>query len=696
MAAVVLTDKELDLATPQQIARVLDCHRTRIFEYQRRYRDGGIEGVRTQRRGPRAGHKLNGKTLKQAQRLLDQSLSNRRVAAKCEVSEGAIRAALKQGRLVNNDSVGGSNQQGAPPPESSSATRTTESTTVSTPRERSDADASCDGGIGVKRVMDRAFARVGVLREAPPEFVASQSVSRAGVLIALPTLIEQGLIDIGVAVYGELKNSYFGLSSMLLTFAFMALLRIKSIEGLTAHAPGEFGIALGLDRAPEMRTARRKLKEMGERGLANEFAQQLTRRWAAEDPDALGYLYVDGHVRPYHGRAHRLPKTHVQRRRLCMPATTDYWVNDADAEPLFFVTAAANDGLLAMLEAEILPQARKLVGEGRRFTLIFDREGWSPKSFKRWTKLGIDVLTYRKGKYDDWPTQSFGEFPAKVAGKDIVYQLGERSVLLAKGFWMREVRRLCPDGHQTSVMTTRQDLTVLDVAARMFSRWKQENFFRYMRHEFAIDHLPTEAVEAADPTRFVPNPALKGKLVALHKARAHKAKLESEYGQRAFHNPEPQRASMRGFKIANAGLARAVRLAENEISRIQSEIASLPQRVEIGSLMDEHEIVRLERERKTICDNIKMVGYRAETQLANLVGPLLPCRGDEARSFLKKVFDLPADILPDHDNNMLRVSLHSMANPRSNRALRELCGVLNQIETTFPGTDFRLAFQAAE
>ena len=80
------------------------------------------------------------------------------------------------------------------------------------------------------------------------------------------------------------------------------------------------------------------------------------------NPEALGFLYVDGHVRPYNGRTHKLPKTHVARRRLSMPATTDVWVNDANTEPLFFVTAEANDSLLSMLEKQILPEVRKLVG----------------------------------------------------------------------------------------------------------------------------------------------------------------------------------------------------------------------------------------------------------------------------------------------------------------------------------------------
>jgi len=37
----------------------------------------------------------------------------------------------------------------------------------------------------------------------------------------------------------------------------------------------------------------------------------------------MGFLYVDGHVRVYHGKE-ALPKAHVAQRRLPMPATTDY------------------------------------------------------------------------------------------------------------------------------------------------------------------------------------------------------------------------------------------------------------------------------------------------------------------------------------------------------------------------------------
>ena len=237
--------------------------------------------------------------------------------------------------------------------------------------------------MATKREAERALAPTGLVVEAPSQFTAAESVAKAGVLVALPALLGQGRIEVGHQVYGGLKHGYYGLTSMLLTFGVMALVRIKSTEGLATYAPGEFGLVLGLDRAPEMKTARRKLAELAGRNQALEFSRAFSERWATEAPAALGYLYLDGHVRPYHGRTLPLPKTHVPRRRLCMPATTDYWVHDANAEPLLFVTAPANEGLLAMMDTALLPELRRLVGAGRRVTLIFDREGWSPRGFGR-------------------------------------------------------------------------------------------------------------------------------------------------------------------------------------------------------------------------------------------------------------------------------------------------------------------------
>jgi len=200
-----------------------------------------------------------------------------------------------------------------------------------------------------------------------------------------------------------------------------------------ARGPREAEV-LGLDRAPEQKTVRRKLAELGWRGRGLELIEAFARRWATEQPHLLDFLYIDGHVRPYHGRAHTLPKTWVARRRLAMPATTDYWVNDAFGEPLFFVTAPANGGLLAILEDKILPEIRSLVGPGRRVTLVMDRQAWSPDRFQRWAEEeGFDVLTYRKGSYDRWPAERFTRVEGSLWGHRVRYPLAEDTLELSNG-----------------------------------------------------------------------------------------------------------------------------------------------------------------------------------------------------------------------------------------------------------------------
>ena len=682
-AAAMLTNPVLGLATPSQMAKVLGRHRSRVHEYRKRYQDGGAKALEVKRRGPRGPNKFKGIVRSRAQTCLNEGTSYRKVAELVGVDEKTIRNAVKEGRLLRTKQA------------ANYAHRASDEA-PSTPRERSQEDASCAGGVATTREEERALAPTGLLVEATPQFERAESVAKAGVLVALPALLGQGLVEVGQQLYGSLKNGYDGVTSMLLSFGLMALVRIKSIEGLTNHAPGEFGRVLGLDRAPEMKTARRTLAELAGRGLALEFSRALAERWATEAPDALGYLYIDGHVRPYHGRTLTLPKTHVPRRRLCMPATTDYWVNDANAEPLLFITAPATEGLLAMMEQELLPQIRTLVGEERRVTLIFDREGWSPKTFRTWTTAGFDVITYRKGRYRDWQWRCFKEVIIEHCGRTVTYLLAERMVRVAKGFRMREVRRLCDNGHQTSVVTTRRDLSIETVALRMFSRWQQENFFRYMRHEFALDHLPTTAVEPADPARSVPNPTVKETQRKRDQVTAQLAKAEQAYGQQAHDNPEQQCRTVRSFKISQAELGRTIKKLRSAREQLDAEITALPARVPVRETMHGEPIVRLERERKIITDTVKMVAYRAETQLANLVGPLLLSRHDAARKFMRQVFELPADLLPDYERGELKVRLHSMTTPRDNRALASLCGVLNELHVNYPDTELRLVLEATQ
>jgi hypothetical protein len=515
-------------------------------------------------------------------------------------------------------------------------------------------------------------------------------VPGAGVLLALPALLHEGLLEVAESVYGGLRKGFFGLRSVLLTLAFMALLRIKTPEQLTEHAPGELGLLLGLDRAPEVKTLRRKLREMGERRLADTLARALADRWAQAEPDVLGLLYIDGHVRPYHGRTHVLLKQHVPQRRMAMPGTKDFWVNDERAEPLFFVTAEATEGLLAMLDAQLLPEVRRLVGPDLRVTIAFDREGWSPEHFARWKSEGFDVLTYRKGAQSRWRKGSFKEVEGTVAGAEVKYQLAERRVSLANGLRVREVRRLSGDGHQTAVITTRVDLPLLEVAHRMFSRWRQENFFRYMRHEFALDHLCTYDVEPADPKRLVPHPQRRPLERQLRMARAGLAQLVA----RRVEMKPGATARVGRRRVTEDDADRLIHQRAAEIERLKLRLVALPARVPLDDIIDADAIVQLERERKVLSDAVKMITFRAETSLARLVAPFFARHDEEARKLLKSVFQATADLVPQPRAKRLTVRFHGLANPRASRTLRNLCDAVNMLGVLDPGTNLQLHFEA--
>ncbi len=663
----------LGLAGLKSLGDALGMDPSTVFRSRKRFEAGGVEAVSSRKRGPKEATKLTAQVCAQAQRCLDEGWSIRRSADEVGVSEGALRQAIKRGLVM------GKTPRSAPAALERSG-----------PAQRAAEDQACEQGVAVKRTSERALACVGKLSEAPPVFKASEAVPGAGVLLAIPALLEQGLLDVGLGVYGSLRNGFFGLRSVLLILSFMALLRIRNPEQLTGRAPGELGLLLGLDRAPEVKTLRGKLGEMGKRKLARLFHLRSAERWASQMPDLLGLLYFDGHVRPYHGRKHKLPEHHVQRRGRPMPGTQDFHVNDGRADPLFCVTAEATESLLAMMDGHLLPEVRRLVGAKRRVTIVFDREGWSPESFKRWHDQGFDVLTYRKGKQTRWQERFFTQRTSHVDGRKVTYRLAERCVKLSNGLAVREVRRLTDDGHQTSVITTVRNLSTFQVAHRMFSRWRQENFFRYMRHEFALDHLCTNAVEPADPKRLVSNPQRRKLDKQLRCARSSRSNLVT---RRSELKPG-ETARVGGRTLSEDELDALLLKKEREIDQLKARVSALPKEVPLDEVLETDEIVRLEPERKLITDAIKMIAYRAESSLARLTEPFFARHEDEVRTFLKSVFQATADLIPDQRHRILTVRFHGLSNPRSTRALRALCEVASTTDICYPDTALRLHFEA--
>jgi hypothetical protein len=537
------------------------------------------------------------------------------------------------------------------------------------------------------RRLDRVFARLGLLDDAAPLFGSRSEVPRAGVLLAVPALVGSGIFDCAQEVYGSIGPAFFGLRTTIMTLLLMALWRIRRPEGLKEHSPTDLGCVLGVDRAPEVKTLRHKLARLAAMEKATMLGHALAQRRVARRGDALGFLYVDGHVRVYHG-TRRLPKAHVARMRLSMPATSDYWVNDSAGDPVFVMTAEANAGLAKMLPP-VLDEIRALVGP-RRVTVVFDRGGYSPKLFQQIVAAGFDLLTYRKGRVPRIPLRRFHTCRIRVEGRQVSYALADQEVRLLKGaLRLRQVTRLADTGHQTPILTSRRDLSPAWVAHRMFDRWRQENFFKYLREEYALDALADYAVAPDDPAREVPNPAWARIDAQYRQALAHLERLQSEYGVGAFANAERRRPTMRGFKIAHRKLCRQMRDARRRVARLQARRAKVPRRVPVQSLSSEP-VVKLAPETKHLTNLIKMVAYQAESELLRIVAPHYHRADDEGRTLIQAALASAADMRVT--SREIHVTLAPQSSPHRSRAIAALCSILNETASRFPGSKLRLRF----
>ncbi len=603
------------------------------------------------------------------------------------VPDSTLRKAITAGRLQR---LCAANAPGAP-----------EVATSKSARSQVDADAAKGMGTACTRADERMAASLGLIKSARTRYDPCLDVPQGGVLAGLPALCANGLLS-GLGRYVSLPDGgYYTALHILVLLAFMALARIRRPEGLRHIPPGELGKTIGLDRVPEVRTLREKIAIISEQGKPQEWMKELSGQWMMADPQEAGYLYVDGHVRVYHGQEANLPRRFVSREKLCLRGTTDYWVNDALGRPFFVVSQPLSDGLCATLVEQIVPDLLKSVPEQpsdealvadpllHRFVVIFDREGSSYSLLAKLWEKRIGAITYRKAVKDLWPIEDFAqvEVPVPAGGMTTMLLASRRSGLSAGcgSIPVLEVRRLTKTGHQTAIITTAQRLQSPVVAGRMFSRWCQENFFAYMMQHYDIDGLVQYGSENIPGTTEVVNPqwrVLDKEVKAIH---ARIRKLSADLGTRMIENNSTDIEQCAEI-LGDIEQLRADLADRKEKRRKQKR------KVTIDELPEVDRPTQLRPLAKMFTDTVKMIAYRAETTLVGLLVPHL-AKEDEARALIRELFVSAADILPDEKENTLTVRIHRMACQAHDKAIAALLDDLNKENFLHPETGMKMRYE---
>jgi Transposase protein len=702
----------INAATQLEVAEAFAVKPATVRRWDAQHADAGVAGLLPERKGPKRKSKLTGDTVAAIRRLRQGGASYRAAAAATGVSEGSVRNALKPAGVGvdSGEPCAPTGSDDPPPQEQEQEVEGGPVPEVDTGAEDDCRATACavmavpPAGVPVladprPRGAERVLARFGLLESAPPVFTACARAPLAGLLLAVPALAATGLAKTAHQVYGALPNGFYSLDTMLCEGVFRALLGQARAEGAAWVDPVALGRVLGLDRAPEVKTIRRKIGLLAEAGKAGDWIAAMARRHVEARPEQAAVCYIDGHVRAYQG-TRKIAKTHVPRLKFPAPATVETWVSDAAGDPLLVVMAEPAASLAGELR-RLIPELRRLVGDDRRVLVGFDRGGWSPTLFADLHAAGFDTLTWRKGAAADIDEHAFAEHShTDEHGRVHSWRLTDTEVTLditegpRKGevFAMRQISLFeSTRTRQMHILTTRRDLPAAEIRYRMGSRWRQENHYRYARIHFDLDSHDTYRAADDDQNRTVPNPAKKPAYQQVENARRalHSAETLRDRELLAASCPPPGATTVLTNTMIDT-INADVHAAEATLDAALAAHQAIPARLPLAEVNPGQQV--LDTETKLIHHAIRIAAYNTTRSLARaIVTDTGYARADdEAHTLIHTALAGSGDIIPDH--HTLHIRLDPLPAPRHTAAIDQLCQALNTTDTVYPGTTLTLRY----
>ncbi len=556
------------------------------------------------------------------------------------------------------------------------------------------------------RSQDRAKARQGLMEDAQPVLSSGQDLPWVGLFLAMALVGKEPLLSAAQKCFGSLGAAYYGLRTVMLTLLMLALLRIKRPEQLRSYDGASLGRVLGLDRTPEVKTLRGKMREISEQGHAMEFLEELARERVERMEEAPRVVYLDGHVSVYSGE-YKIGEVYCTRDKRVVKGTTQTWVNLPGRYPLFCVTSEYNEGLVSALPG-VLKKAVE-VCNSPSVLAVFDRGGYSGLLFEKLLKAGHEFLTYRRGEIEPWPLERFTQkstviggrtyayAPAEATVEIAVYEEGEpsrghrgspRKVNTGRKVVVREIRVIRPDGGQTSVLLSQKDLSAIEACEVLFGRWgSQENIFKYLLAEYDLDATVEYGQEAIQGAITHPNPEYVQCQKQIAKKVGQRNRLLGKLGVALLADGMSEEA-LRG-ELAQWSQKVSVKKAlelQCQIEQLGQELAKLPARVSVQSSGFE----KLKTQMKLLTIGVKLSAYYIETQLVDLVAPFYANHAKEGRKLIVAALKSPGSIRMEP--GQIRIQLARQSAPCRTRAIAQLCQTLNQLHPVYPGTSLRIMF----
>jgi hypothetical protein len=304
----------------------------------------------------------------------------------------------------------------------------------------------------------------------------------------------------------------------------------------------------------------------------------------------------------------------------------------------------------------------------------------------------VAVLTYKKNAKDKWTESDFTEHEVELDQNIVKMDLCEKDIEL-DNVKFREIRKKNNSSHQTSIITTNKKLTTILIAIKMFSRWTQENFFKYLRADYDLDRIVHYLVNKIDDAFQVVNPLHRKLTNKLKKIREKIARRKARLYELIHENLNDDLDKIEENLKKQSKVKEELQQFETEEEELIKQRKKQSYKITIKEMAEKVRYNKLDIESKLFQNIIKMICYRAETSFSIILAAGYKKKTNEMRALTKSLIKTKANIIPDYKNETLTVELYSLSNPRDNKAAIEICQILNDSQTKFPGTNLKLIYK---
>lgn len=550
------------------------------------------------------------------------------------------------------------------------------------------------------RGLERVNARLGVIQDVPPKFEEAKNVEWAGIFMAVAMLEFDPYLQKGQKIFTQFRAAFYGLRTTLITLLLMLLLRQTRPESLRKYDPQKLGKILGLDRAPEVKTLRRKIRQLSQQEKGTELMESLASARIDQKEDSTDIIYIDGHLQKYTGKE-KIGKTFSSCGNRVVKGKTENWINISGGLPLISLYCEFNEGLTKKL-TETIETAKKVMNT-KNVISVFDRGGYSTVLFKEIISKGDHIITYRKGHVKPIPAAKYVKKKITISKKTFDYEPYEQEVTLPiykkdknnpkkniltnETVSLREIRILREDNKETIILTSIRDIESQKIAEIIFSRWAfQENIFKYMIAEFDLDALTQYGIEDINTEGIDhPNPEYINLEKQISKVKTKRTKLLSEVGEILVDCDEKDIVeSVKKFKDNKK--ANKVLTLTNELQELKDLLSQTTPRENVSKAG--YKILKTES--KLLMNAIKISAYAIESKLFQLLSQFYSNSHKDGRKLIASAFQTKGSIklLP----KKIVIQLDAQSSPSRTKAINSLCKKLNGFKAKYPGSNRVIEF----